>query len=79
MDLGYSGAAKSYEGLIRFKSKEGGDKIPLYHIEYFPPGFDKGLMEKKRQFLTTITQKALASGNRLEMRKVSNAYYGWFG
>lgn len=79
VDLGYSGAAKSYEGLIRFKSKEGGDKITLYHVEYFPPGFDKGLMEKKRQFLTTITQKAMASGSRLEMRRVSNEYYRWFG
>ena len=78
VDLGFSGASKSYEGLLRFKRKEGGEKLNFYHLEYFPAGFDKSRLEEKRRFLTKITREAVASGNLSEIRKISDIYYEKF-
>ena len=78
IDLGFSGATKSYEGLIRFKSKEGGVKTPIYRIERYPDGFDKSLLHKKNDYLSNISKKAIASGQISVIRETSNNYYGKF-
>lgn len=78
IDLGFSGATKSYEGLIRFKSKEGGEKEPIYRVEYYPENFDKENLIKKSKFQQGITQKALASNDLNVIRETSNRYYHRF-
>jgi lipid II:glycine glycyltransferase (peptidoglycan interpeptide bridge formation enzyme) len=78
VDLGFSGTAKSYEGLIRFKSKEGGEKLPIYKIEYFPPGFDMSLIIKKTNYLNETTRKAIGSNDLSVIKEVSEKHYGEF-
>ncbi len=78
VDLGYSGATKSYEGLIRFKSKEGGEKIPIYHLEYFPENLSATLLNKKTNYLNSITKKAIDSKDINIIRKTSDEFYGRF-
>ena len=78
IDLGFSGATKSYEGLIRFKSKEGGVKTPIYRIERYPDDFDQNLVLKRNKYLHGITEKAIASGKISVIRETSNRYYGEF-
>jgi len=78
IDLGFSGASKSYEGLIRFKSKEGGKKDPIFHLEYFSETLDKQLSKKRANYLYSTTKKAIDSGNIQLIRKVSNENYGKF-
>jgi len=78
IDLGFSGATKSYEGLIRFKKKEGGIQIPIYRIERYPKNFDFSLIEKRNAALKKTTEKALASGKLSVIRETSNRYYGEF-
>ena len=69
---------QSPEGLIRFKSKEGGVKTPIYRIERYPDGFDKSLLHKKNDYLSNISKKAIASGQISVIRETSNNYYGKF-
>lgn len=78
IDLGFSGATKSYEGLIRFKSKEGGKKIPIYRLEYYPDKLDVSLIEKEKEYSSEITKKALKTGSLSTIRKTSDKYYGKF-
>jgi len=78
VDLGFSGAAKSYEGLIRFKSKEGGEKLPIYKIEYFPPDFDMSLIKNKNNYLYEMTRKAVSSNDLSVIKEVSEKHYGEF-
>ena len=78
IDLGYSGATKSYEGLIRFKKKEGGEMIPIFHLEYFPENFKKTYLQKKTNYLTSITKKAIDTNNIEIIRKTSNNNYHKF-
>ncbi len=78
IDLGFSGATKSYEGLIRFKSKEGGKKIPIYKLEYFPGNFNIELLENKTKRLNDITQKAINTKDMAIIRETSEKYYGKF-
>ncbi len=78
IDLGFSGATKTYEGLIRFKSKEGGQKIPIFHLEYFPEGFDKTLIKKRTNYLNEITKKAIGTEDIKIIRQTSNHNYHRF-
>jgi hypothetical protein len=78
VDLGFSGASKSYEGLLRFKSKEGGRKIPIYHIERYPENFDMNRVKKRKAYLSALTQKAIDSGNLATIRTTSEHHYGEF-
>lgn len=78
VDLGFSGASKEYEGLIRFKSKEGGQKIPIFHLEYFPEGFDKTLMRTRTNYLKNITEKAIDSNDINVIIQTSNHDYHRF-
>ncbi len=78
VDLGFSGAAKSYEGLIRFKSKEGGERIPIYSIERYPENIDKSLLTKRINYLNSITKKAIDSGQISVIREASTNFYGKF-
>lgn len=75
VDLGFSGATKSYEGLIRFKNKEGGEKAPIFRIEYYPEKFNEQLLIDKIQSHQDITNRALASGNLNIIRETSNRFY----
>lgn len=78
IDLGFSGAAKSYEGLIRFKSKEGGDKTPIYRVEYYPEIFPEENLKRKTKFKQEITKNALASNDLNVIRETSNRFYHKF-
>jgi hypothetical protein len=78
IDLGYSGAAKSYEGLIRFKSKEGGEKIPIYSLKYYPDHFNKDVLIEKTNFLNEMTKKAIGSDDINIIRETSSKYYHQF-
>jgi len=78
IDLGFSGATKSYEGLIRFKSKEGGVKIPIYRVERYPENFDYNVLKRKSEYLTKLTQTALESRDISVIRKTSDEHYGEF-
>jgi hypothetical protein len=78
IDLGFSGATKSYEGLIRFKSKEGGVKIPIYRVERYPEDFDYNVLKRKSEYLSKITQTALESKDLSVIRKTSDEHYGEF-
>lgn len=78
IDLGFSGSGKSYEGLIRFKSKEGGDKIPIYKVEHFPPEFDENMQNEKTNYLNLITDKAIGSHDLKNIRQTSDLYYHLF-
>jgi len=75
IDLGFSGATKSYEGLIRFKSKEGGQKTPIFHLEYFPDSIHDVVLKKKADYLHSITKKALDSHDIHTIRTISNENY----
>ncbi|MDP2722165.1 MAG: GNAT family N-acetyltransferase [Bacteroidales bacterium] len=78
IDLGFSGSGKSYEGLIRFKSKEGGDKIPIYKVEHFPPGFDETRQNEKTNYLNLIAEQAIGSHDLNVIRQASDHYYHLF-
>jgi len=78
IDLGYSGATKSYEGLVRFKSKEGGKIMPIFHLEHFPENFDFSLLNKKTNYLSSITNKAIGSKDIEIIRQISNNNYHKF-
>jgi len=78
IDLGFSGAAKSYEGLIRFKSKEGGDKTPIYRVERYPENFDMNLLAKRTEYLTGLTKKAIDSNDLAFIKETSERHYGEF-
>jgi hypothetical protein len=78
IDLGFSGATKSYEGLIRFKSKEGGDKTPVYRIDTFPEDFDPSFVDNKSKYMQSIIKDALNTGLTTAIREASNKYYGKF-
>jgi len=78
IDLGFSGATKSYEGLIRFKSKEGGVKTPIYRIERYPENFNYNILNQKSEYLTKITTAALETKSISIIRKTSDEHYGEF-
>jgi len=78
IDLGFSGAAKSYEGLIRFKNKEGGVKTPIYRIERYPKNFNFDIVQQKSEYLTKLTTTALESESFSVIRKTSDEHYGEF-
>ena len=78
IDLGFSGASKSYEGLIRFKSKEGGDKTPIYRVERYPNDFDMNLLAKRTGYLTHLTKKAIDSNDLALIKETSEQHYGEF-
>jgi hypothetical protein len=78
IDLGYSGATKSYEGLRRFKSKEGGEMMSIFHLEYFPKYFDVTLLINKTNHLNNITKMAIGSKNIEIIRQASDNNYHKF-
>lgn len=78
IDLGFSGATKSYEGLIRFKRKEGGNQVPIYRVERFPDHFDKKLLDKRNNYINNLSKKAIESGDLSVIRETSNQFYGDF-
>lgn len=78
IDLGFSGATKSYEGLIRFKKKEGGTQIPIYRIDRYPENFDRTIIKKRAEYLSRITKNALETGKISAIREASELYYGRF-
>jgi hypothetical protein len=78
IDLGFSGTAKAYEGLIRFKSKEGGDKTPIYQIEQLPDEFNINIQNDKAKDLNELVSKAIDSNNLDIIREASKLYYHMF-
>jgi len=78
IDLGFSGATKSYDGLIRFKSKEGGVKTPIYRIERYPENFNFDILQQKSEYKIKLTTTALESGSLSVIRKTSDEHYGEF-
>ncbi len=78
VDLGFSGASKVYEGLIRFKSKEGGLKTPIFQMEYYPENFDFVKYGEYKDRLRKITEDAIEQGDINKIRTISNNMYGQF-
>lgn len=78
IDLGFSGTAKTYEGLIRFKSKESGDKTPIYKIEHIPTGVSIDIINKKINCLDIIVKKTIDSNNIDLIREISKLHYHKF-
>ena len=78
IDLGFSGASKSYEGLLKFKKKEGGISLPIYNYEYYPNDETRNAIKQKANHLSEIISRAIGSGNLDFIRQTSEKYYPEF-
>ncbi len=79
IDLGLSGAGKSYEGLVRFKERMGGERSHLIHYQHLSPNL---LEAKNRQnhFMKNVTGAMVEAQAPLPFTsKLSETLYPYFG